>query len=302
MFLRNKVIAGIILFLGTIVIGINSLEAGWWEDLSLPVPPSTQEVKKERRKLAGSEFTFIYYESILEANSIKDFYRQRLTNAGWQEKDLLKEAGNTPNFKLDPNVANALSHNLNFKKDKEMIFINFLPESFAQDGKTRFTIAKGKTLEPELAEKPDTNFAPELLDKPKKEIAPVYPGAALIDLSEQERSSMLTYSTQDDIEPVVLFYKNNMAGYGWNLIEEEPVKIRDFSADLEKYDLAQVCPSCAEHRANLPKSMGMKLAKLKFTNPGGYSCDIVISSTASEKKGAGSLGFTNILVRYDEQR
>ncbi len=302
MFLRNKVIAGIILFLGTIVLSINSLEAGWWEDLSLPVPPSTQEVKKERRKLAGSEFTFIYYESSLGASNIKDFYRQRLTNAGWQEKDLLKEAGNIPNFQIDPNVANALSQNLNFEKDKEMLFINFLPENFSQDEKTKFTIGKGKTLEPGQAQKQDGGFGFELLDKPKKEVAPVYPKASLIDLSEQEHSSMLTYTTKDDIEPVVLFYKNNMASYGWNLIEEEPIKKRDFSADLEKYDLAQACPSCAKNNITLPKSMEMQFAELKFTNPRGDSCDIVINSMMSGEAGAGPLRFTNILVRYDEQR
>jgi hypothetical protein len=302
MFLRNKVIVGIILFLGTIVLSINSLEAGWWEDLSLPVPPSTQEVKKERRKLAGSEFTFIYYESSLGASNIKDFYRQRLTNAGWQEKNLLKEAGNIPNFQIDPNVANALSQNLNFEKDKERLFINFLPENFAQDGKTRFTIGKGETLKPGQAQKQDGGFGFELLDKPKKEVAPVYPKASLIDLSEQEHSSTLTYSTKDDIEPVVLFYKNNMANYGWNLIEEEPIEKKDFSTDLEKYDLAQVCPSCAKNKINLLKSMEMQFARLKFTNPGGDSCDIVINSMMSGEAGAGSLRFTNILVRYDEQR
>jgi len=113
---------------------------------------------------------------------------------------------------------------------------------------------------------------------------------------------MLTYSTPDDIEPVVLFYKNNMANYGWNLIEEEPIKIRDFSKDLEKYDLAQVCPSCAKNKINLSKSMEMQLAELKFTNSRGYSCDIAINSMMSGEAGAGSLRFTNILVRYDEQR
>lgn len=298
MFFRYKLSALIILFI--FILGVGLLNAAERDEQAIPVPTDAEQTKTEDRMMQGSAFSFTYYTSSQDATSIKRFYRNQLPNLGWKEKKLAEDLSQIKGFKMDASFKGVLDQNLIFEKDTDMLMINFLPAGFAKDGQTRFALSKGNVnLDEELPEETNPSFA--LLTKPKKDVAPTYPGAALIYLSEPEHALRATYSAPADIEQVISFYKTKMVNYGWDLTEEKPLEKVE-GADMGEYDIAKHCPSCPKEATSLAGSLETWLAELNFSNQKGDTCNVVLSNVVSTQgKDLEDLKMTTILVDYAEK-
>lgn len=279
MFCRKIYLVAFILF--NLLIGLNSAHASWWDvsfwNKGLSVPADTQEVKREERMIAGNKFDFVYYASKSNIEVIKNFYRFKLKSMGWSEQELLRELKAMPGVKIDnPEVAQALERNLSFTKDEQQIIISFLPAQYSKDNLTRFTVCYGK-ISKNLKDLQASDSLPRLLAKPKKEVAPDFPGASLITLSEADKALKASYSVKSDIEPVVDFYRENMRRYGWFLVNEKPI----------------------EKRIAGGASIELRFAELKFSNSAQDRCNIMLSNAGVPQ---GNLSITTILVDYEEKK
>ena len=290
MFFRHKVawLSGFLLLIMSI--SAHSLYAAWWDRNAIPLPAGTEEVFQETRNISGTEFVLKYYTSAQDTKGISDFYRLKLPALDWKEKELLKEMSQIPNLKIPGSVEDMLALNSIFEKEGEIVMINFLPRGAIQDGKTRFTIARGKT---EAKKKPGAqeDFIPRLSGKPKIDIAPVYPDAALIALSENAGFMRATYFAKENIERVKEFYKNKMLNYGWSLTEEKPLQ----KLDSGEVDLSRLCPDCPKDKKTQQavKPVDMALAELDFSNKERDLCIIALTD-------AGPKGTTTIMVQYEK--
>lgn len=292
MFLRQR-ITQLLIAVFILAINFNSLNAAWWDKNNLPVPIGAEEVKKEARRISGSEFELVYYESNQPASQIKDFYRQRLPNLGWQEKELVKELTQKQGIHLDPSLVGALEQNLTFEKGDETLIISVMPGEYFQNRKTKLTLSRGKL---KTQEEIEANTEPEfgLLAKPKKDVAPVYPGATLLSLAEPGNSQQATYSAKDDIDKVALFYKANMPSYGWSLTAEQSPQ-RVGTQGVDPGAIQRACPTC-------PKEGGIQsvetwASRLSFSNQKGEFCGIDLARVIPI--GASSRDFETTIIRVD---
>jgi hypothetical protein len=192
-----------------------------------------------------------------------------------------------------------LALNSIFEKEGETVMINFLPPGAIQDGKTRFTIARGNT---EAKKEPkEDDFIPRLSGKPKLDVAPVYPDAALIALSENPGFMRATYFAKDDFEKVSEFYKNKMLDYGWSLTEEKPLK----KLDSGNLDFSNLCPDCPKDKKTQQavKPVDMAVSELDFSNKEGDLCIIALTNAGPKQAVADKLkNTTTIMVQYEKAR
>ncbi len=297
MFSRHKVaqLFGFTLLVMAMI--AHPLYSAWWDRNTIPLPSGAEEVFQETRNISGAEFVLKYYASTQDAKSISDFFRSKLPALDWKEKELLKEIKEIPNLKIPGSVEDMLAMNSIFERGGETIMINFLPQGAVQDGKTRFTIARGN-METKKEPKED-DFIPRLSGKPKIDIAPVYPEAALIALSENAGFMRATYFVKDDIEEVSEFYKNKMLDYGWSLTEEKPLK-KLSSGD---FDLSRLCPDCPKDNKTQQavKPVDMAVQELNFSNKKGDLC-IVALTDAGPKQAVGDKlkNTTTVMVQYEK--
>lgn len=275
-----------------------------WGVQSIPVLPDAKEEMKQNRTMAGLEFVFTFYSSNSNSSSIKDFYRNRLPPLGWKENDLLKNLGSLPGIKIPEQAAGMLEQNLVFEKDKEKLIITFLPSNVYKDTKTRFTIARG-SMDLEKVN-PENNLIPKIGDKPKKEIAPVYPGASLMALSEDVNFQQAQYAVEDDINKVIDFYKAKMPNYAWILAKEFPIQRTTY--DKQKIDFSKYSPDCPVITDSTKMPQGEK-AELIFSKNNGETCKIVFfRMIPGRSPGVGSNGrtfdygnFTVMVVQYEKK-
>lgn len=260
------------------------------DTLSIPLPPQTEQVKQEVRKISGSEMEFTYYITSQSPQEIKKFYLNKLALLDWQENSPLKSLEQVPDVKLDANLSKALEQTLMFTKEDVTLVITILPEGASSDNKTHFSISKGK-IDFSLSPSVDTIAPPELLAQPSKDVAPEYPGASLLSLSETANSLKATYFSSDGIEAIAAFYKDKMPAYGWVLAEEKPA--RKINAD---------CPSCAKEQIGANKPVDMLFGELAFSNKKQDSCRIGFSYVLPAEEQVKSLSFTTILVDYEEHK
>jgi len=273
------------------------LYSAWWEGNTIPLPSGAEEVFQETRNISGTEFVFKYYTSAQGAKEIGDFFRSKLPALDWKEKELLKEIKKIPNLKVPGPVENILALNSIFEKAGETIIINFLPQGAASDGKTRFTIARGKKKTTKEPGKDD--FIPRLSGKPKLDIAPVYPDAALMTLSENASFMRVTYFSKDDMGKVGEFYKNKMLDYGWSLTEEKPLK----KLDSGRVDLSEVCPDCPKDKKiqQAIKPAQMVVREFDFSNKNGDRCIVALAIAGSKQEIGDKLkNATTIMVQYEK--
>lgn len=266
---------------------------------TLAVPLNTELVSSETRRIAGSEMEFTYYASTQNQERIKDFYRSKLTNTGWKEKELLKDLQKIPNFQIEPSLTNAFAQNLLFEKDGEALIITFLPEGVSQDNKTRFTIAQGK-MDFQTPVSEEADFSPQLLKESKNDVAPTYPDASLIALSEDDTSLKATYSAQDSVERVDRFYKDRMPAYGWVLTDETPLHKIESAAPGQKA-ISELCPSCAQLGVEI-KPVEIFYAELDFSNAQGDTCSIGLSQVITDTQLKEVVNLTTIMVDYAKKK
>ena len=296
----------ILITMAIIFLHSNSLKAAWWDinKDAVPLPSDSQEVKRETRQVSpGSVSDFVYYTSQQDATWLKVFFRTRLPQKGWQERDLAKELqqAQPAGSNMDTSIVDNLAQNLVFKRDKDMLIINFLPPELIHDGKTRFTIAAIKE-QTSPSENKEGEFIPSLLTKPKKTIIPVYPGAVLTNLDEQKSGQLATYFVKDDIEDVLSFFKNHMPDSGWDLVNESPAQKIDLGK-VSQADIFRVCPTCPRDITVPSSASEAWTAELQFGNNKASSCDVFIfetvTPTAQEQQ---VLKRTTIVVHYEEKK
>lgn len=298
MFFRHKLVrlSGFILLIALIT--LHPVYAAWWDRNAIPLPGGSEEAFQETRNISGSEFVFKYYTSSQDAKSISDFFRSKLPALDWKEKELLKEMSQVPGLKIPGSVESMLAMNSIFEKEGEIIMINFLPEGVIHDGKTRFTIARGK-METKKAPGED-DFIPRLAGKPKADVAPAYPGAALISLSENTGFMRAVYFSKDNIGKVSEFYKDKMANYGWSLKEEKPLK----KLDSDEADISKLCPDCPTDNqvSQAIKPVGMTVRELDFSNQQGDLCIIALTEAGPKQADEGNklANTTTIMVQYEK--
>jgi hypothetical protein len=293
MFFRFKTALIFLFLFFSLFINNGSLEAAWWDaGSSLPIPPGANVEKQETRSMAEQKMFFTYYTSSQGADEIKDFYRKKLTLQGWKERNLAQdiERVQLPGVDKGP-MKKALEANLFFENDADTLILNFIPAQFSRDGKTKFSICQTKKFS-SLQISQDTVPVPELLARPKKDVAPVYPGASLVNLAEDSRSLKATYFSKADIEPVISFYKTKMPDYGWGLVKEAPLKKMD----------AGNCPSCQNNPFTAAQSTEAWIAEMDFANEKGDSCKIGLSEVITKNIATSKIiNITTISVSYDKK-
>jgi len=287
-----------VLILIALVMIANPAFAGIWDWGSIPVPDGTEEVNKETRRYAGSNFDFIYYLSAKDADGIRDFYRSRLSTLGWKESDMRKNLNKVPGFDSNPGFSEFFDNNLLFEKEGELITLCILPARASKDGKTRYSLQKGK-LDPNSLNAVDKPIVAELVAKPRKEIL-VYPGASLLNLSEGDGSSKSTYMSTADIETVMAYYKEKMADKGWTLDEEQPISKKDVQNNSQEI-LKKNCPTCTEHAVGATKVESLS-GELLFSNQDQAQCHIVLSAINFPGIPIAGLNNTVIMVKYEEKK
>lgn len=295
---KQRVVRGTALITCAILIAMGFLDISLGDESLRLVPPKTEQTKSETRIIGGRELNFTYFISSLDIESLKAFYRPKLQALGWKEKDLIKDFAKIPNLKIDSTATKMLEQNLMFEKDNQELIINFLEPEHFPDKKTRFTFSLGEAF----SAKPqaEADFMPRLLAEPKKDIAPVYAGASLIDLRENKNSYKATYVSKDDIYTVESFYKTNMLNYGWYLTEETPVREIKI-AEAGKFDISSYCPSCAKKSGGVATPEATLVGELVFSNERGDSCKIGFSRLVSEGKKKDIFDFSTIMVNYAEK-
>lgn len=305
MFLRYKVLIMVILMASCALIKADRLNAAWWEVKNVPVPPAAHKEKEETRIIAGSQMDFTYYTSAQDAAEIKEFYRIKLANLGWQEKDFLKDLSQVKLPEGVPAMDTAYldkmtKSNLLFEKDNETLIITFLPEEYSRDGKTRFNLCQGRKIEAKTELSADTVPLPVLVAKPKKDVFAVYPAASLLSLNEETHSLQATYMTKDEPEPVISFYKAKMPNYGWYLKSEKPLKKMD-TAGMGKDNGSESCPSCKANLALSNASMETWFGEIDFSNERGDKCNIAVAEVIPLDNKLSSFKMTTIVVFYQEK-
>ena len=277
--------------------------AGFWDGQANPTPRDTEQVRSEKRKISGSEMNFSYYTSSLDAEQVRDFYRNTFTREGWVEKEVAKDLEKVQGVdeKNRPGLVETLKNNLMFEKDGELIIVNFVPSGSQEDTKTRFTISRGSFDFAGLTDNlKEENFLPELATQPKNQVVPVYPGAKLISLNEKGKMLKAVYMSRDDYQQINSFYKDTLQQQGWNLADEKPMKVVD-TGGVDNAALKKSCPACAA-KGMQDNSIEVYFGELSFTNDKQDSCRIGFSRTTSKQNvPAGVLDFTNIMVDYVEK-
>ncbi|MCU0666741.1 MAG: hypothetical protein MUF05_06580 [Candidatus Omnitrophica bacterium] len=297
MFYCRKKMFPVALMIFILTAGANSASASWWElgsaKQELSVPYGTEEVKREERMIAGRKLDFIYYASSQGAAAIKDFYRKKLSASGWTEQELMQNLKKLPAVRVTPEMEDSMGRTMYFSKDPEQVIISFMPSEFSRDNKTRFTVSYSKTNDNASSSKEAENVFPKLLAHPKKDVTPVYPGASLLTLSEQDKTMRATYSVSSDIEPVANFYKDNMSAKGWNLVDMKPIERKVAGG------VSGDCPSCKKLTPAADMKIELALTELNFSNPSGDKCNIMLSNASNASE---NMSITTILVDYAENK
>lgn len=223
----------------------------------LPVPSSTQELRRDRQELMGNDIIVTIYQSDLSFDEIAEFYKERLGASGWQEIT----ADKTITKDLSRGAFSKLSI---FQKDDNMITISYLPTSEIV-GKTRYSLTQGKFSFPEDAGEKEKI---KLEEYGNTKGIPAYPNATLVPFASAKTFSgrQWAYNTSDTPESVLGFYREKMSAYGWELDQQIPITKDSYNPqDLEKV------PQYKELKAELSSSMqnrlsntSMRLGSLKF--------------------------------------
>ena len=313
MFYKKRILKTVLLVVFIAGFCLNAAYAAWWDTNAIPVPEDSQKVDTQTRAIGKTKIELNYYSSTLSVDEIRDFYRKELAARDWKESNMLQSFSSSPELEKKPGAKDFFANNIIFEKDEKILYINFLPGGVYRDAKTRFTVglwqkpAKGETA----------GGLPQLLKKPKKDVAPAYPGASLMSLSENENSLQAMYMAKDaPAEEIAAFYKQNMPGYGWSLTSEEPMHKVGLQGMNKYYTKAETgeCPDCVKATEEtaaqgLPEIAGAGdffAGEMVFSNAKGDICQIVLSRGEFTFGGLGDMAgripkLTSITVHYEKK-
>jgi hypothetical protein len=161
-------------------------------ELILPLPDGAVKVAEKATKLGPLKLSTLTYKTSLSVSKILNFYKKKLSDAGWRQKKLGV-----------------------FAKGKYLLNITCNPGKDKNKG-TEFSITS--SVIPQARE-----IMAERKSPPDKLIfMPVYPGSEQIFLWGLPGGAACSYETGDSVKEVVFFYKAAMLNYGWSLADEHP--------------------------------------------------------------------------------
>lgn len=278
-------------------LSLNALYAAWWESGIIPVPPQSKKVSEQKKTILGRNAETTYYTSVTPRDEIKDFYIRQLGELGWEQSKIFAGLPLGKDAEKAQQAQDFLANYLFFEKKDQKLMVFLTPEYIYSDAKTHFSISKWQ----QGAGEQEGQVVPELNQKPKKEVTPVYPGAYLANLAEDENSLRAMYVSEEaDAEKIAAFYKKGMQGYGWLLTEEEPlhkISMQELTGAPKKD-----CPFCkkAKEKVSAPElktNLEILAMRMVFSNSSGDICQIVLSRNAESEAAAGA-GITIIKVNY----
>lgn len=283
--IKARKISGLVFVI--IFFGLNSLFAFWGDNAGLPLPIGSQEEQVTQKSDTGSLFTMTFYSVMQDTGAVKDFYRRRMPQQGWQEIDPAGVPG------LDQMRA-LMQDCVIFGKGNDLAAVIISP-STSNDGITHFAVGTNKAA---AAAATDENTPPQLVAKDNEDLVPVYPRATLTASSKSGNSKQLTYQTSDSLEEVIDFYKEQMPGEGWVLGQEEPLQEVTFD-NSDPDSLANLCPNCPQKINDIVGAMNSWGAALDFSR-GKEQCTIGLSKVKSGEGAPMSFNMSTIVVNYED--
>ncbi|MBL7081305.1 MAG: hypothetical protein ISS44_01890 [Candidatus Omnitrophica bacterium] len=213
---RLKQIAQILILVTGYWLLVTSIEAAIWE--RIPVFPQAERIKEEETLVNNIPAQISIYSTVVPPEEVIEFYKTKLTNFGWS---LVKETNQQ-----------GINLIVFSKKDK---FVNITVQDIL--GKNFITTTQGKAPEelPEEASScPDCQKGLKTFegqgigvleeDTPGQdlEFVPRYPGSIRANVTERKNGKKVTlsYYSQDSVEDVINFYRQNMGYYHWVLENE----------------------------------------------------------------------------------
>ena len=200
--LPNVIAKAIFLFFVLIFIH-SSAQAQNWD--TIPLPNQTILLKEDEMVMDNQKIKTIHCRSNLPAQDIRNFYLRFLPGLGWNE--------DCPECNQQGND----NARLTFTRGDNKISIIIIPSPLGKKGENDVIIAMSKLKEE--AQQGEEYQEPEGKDL---SFIPRYPQSRRISSLEYNASqkAMLTYSSMDDVNKILDFYRQNMAEYDWNLADE----------------------------------------------------------------------------------
>ena len=211
----------LLILLVLLLCGASSVCAQGWDTVALP--NQTVLLKEEEMNVNGQKIKSLHYRSRLPAREISDFYIRFLPGLGWNEDcPECSRPGNDP-------------ARLTFSRGENKISIAIIPTPFAGVGENDIIIAMSKIKE-------ETEQAEEGEEAEGKDLSfvPRYPQSQRVSSLEYDAANkaMLTYSSLDTADEILDFYRQNMADYNWNLVDETdfqalPPELREIQSQIK---------------------------------------------------------------------
>ncbi len=235
------------------------------------------------------------YTTSLDKRQLIRFYIRELSKRGWKSSGTIAsmiEKYNIPLQGNKPEIKDNLKNAVEFHNPSKSLLLFVLPSARGQK-ETIFSLAYIQKFP--VVSTPNLNTLPDYI--------PVYPGASLTN----RVGNGFVYSTDDNIENVLNFYKNNMLAYGWQIYDEMPLTERKIQLPAGLVDnlssLAKQCPTCEQNEpSSMPKDYKLALSKetsivrtmYKFKRDGEI-CHITLSSMKIGETYKG----TSIIINYN---
>lgn len=193
----------------------------------IPAYPHSEKKKEIERFNNGANVKTVYYTTKDSADKILDYYKEQLSNAGWDLAPI-----NVPGVIV-------------FYKGRETVSV-FSKDIFNR-GTTDIYVAH--SLVSEVAAAEIQKALVQDYDMPGKDLpfVPRYPGAIRRSYAETPSKQTIVYqSKQGCFDCVLNFYRSEMVAKGWRLINEK------------KYDISPLL-----ERKDAPKEVVERLSQLK---------------------------------------
>lgn len=247
-------------------------------ELTFPLPDGVVKVAEKITNLGPLKLSTLTYKTSLSVSKILNFYKKKLSGAGWQQKK--------------PGV---------FVKGKYLLNITCNPGK-DKNKETEFSIIS--SIMPSAREV----LGARKLTPNKLAFMPVYPGSEQVFLWGLPGGAAGFYETGDSVKEVVFFYKAAMLNYGWSLADENPVK-----AKTVFYPGRENSSGVSFDNGKFGTKEVLKRVKLLFRRPNAEACRITVTDTSVDSTGNNVLknsraptlqkkNKTSITVNYNAQK
>ena len=268
-----------------------------WETDRTPVFPSAAEETRYNKKMHNSEFKFVNYVSNSSPKEIKDYYRHSLLALGWEEKNLFAGLLSESDLKSDRSLAILQESEIVFQKGQDTIAILLMPRVSA-GAQTRFSVGRGKRSPIKKFPSPES-IQEELGIGFQQDIAPLYPGASLINSEGNKDSFKASYVCEADAAEVYQFYNEKMDQYGWGNVREQPLHKIEFNEFMNNISSTSECPEC-QVKGAAGSSVEAKSGKLEFNDRRSNACTVTVSTIITKEEGK-EMPLTVIIIALNHE-